>query len=161
MFKRVLTAILGTRHDRDLKRIQPILDAIHEHEARLASATDDEVRGQTAKFRGILAERTGALETRAAELREKKRGAGDAAERERLDNELTGVDGSGGVEGELRRTIAETLDEILPEAFATVREAARRLIGSTVSVTGRDIEWNMVPYDVQLMGGIQLHLGKI
>jgi preprotein translocase subunit SecA len=161
MFKRVLTAILGTRHERDLKRIQPILDAIHEHEARLAGVSDDEVRAQTTKFRGILAERTGALETRAAELRELKRGASDAAERERLDNELSGLDGAGGVEGELRRTIADTLDEILPEAFATVREASRRLLGSTVSVTGRDLEWNMVPYDVQLMGGIQLHLGKI
>jgi preprotein translocase subunit SecA len=161
MFKRVLTAILGTRHERDLKRIQPIIDAIHEHEARLADVSDDEVRAQTAKFRGILQERTGALEAAAAELREKKRGAVDAAERERLDNELTGVDGSGGVEGELRRTVAETLDEILPEAFATVREASRRLVGTTVNVTGRDVEWNMVPYDVQLMGGIQLHLGKI
>src|SRR3982750_1286503 len=161
MFKRVLTAILGTRHDRDLKRIQPILDSIHEHEARLASATDDEIRAQTTKFRAILAERTGALETRAAELREQKRSAVDAADRDRLDNELSGVDGSGGVEGELRRTIAETLDEILPEAFATVREACRRLVGTIVNVTGRDLEWNMVPYDVQLMGGIQLHLGKI
>ena len=65
------------------------------------------------------------------------------------------------MEGDLRRTIAETLDEILPEAFATVREASRRLVGTTVSVTGRDLEWNMVPYDVQLMGGIQLHFGKI
>src|SRR5258705_4227868 len=161
MFKNILTAVLGTRHQRDLKRIQPILDAIHEHEKRLAGVTDDEVRAQTAKFRGILQERTGALETRAAELREQKRAAVDAAERERLDNELTGADGSGGVEGELRRTIAETLDEILPEAFATVRETSRRLVGTTVNVTGRDTEWNMVPYDVQLMGGIQLHLGKI
>lgn len=161
MFKRVLTSILGTRHQRDLKRIQPILDAVHEHEARLAGVSDDEVRGQTTKFRGILQERTAALEATAAELREKKRMAADATERDRLDNELTGVDGTGGVEGELRRTIAEILDEILPEAFATVREASRRLLGSTVTVTGRELEWNMVPYDVQLMGGIQLHLGKI
>src|SRR6478672_5417768 len=161
MFKRVLTSILGTRHQRDLKRIQPILDAIHEHEARLAGVSDDEVRGQTTKFRGILQERTAALETSAAALRERKRAAADAAERDRLDNELTGVDGTGGVEGELRRTIAETLDEILPEAFATVREASRRLLGTKVMVTGRELEWNMVPYDVQLMGGIQLHLGKI
>ena len=57
--------------------------------------------------------------------------------------------------------IAEVLDEILPEAFATVREGARRLVGTTLSVTGRDQLWDMVPYDVQLMGGIQLHLGKI
>ncbi|MDB4885233.1 MAG: Protein translocase subunit secA [Gemmatimonadetes bacterium] len=161
MFKRVLTAFMGTRHQRDMKRIQPILDAIHEHEARLAGASDDEVRAQTAKFRALIAERTTALEARAAELRELKRSASDAAERERLDTELSGLDGSGGVEGELRRTIADTLDEILPEAFATVREACRRLVGSSADVTGRQIEWNMVPYDVQLMGGIQLHLGKI
>jgi preprotein translocase subunit SecA len=161
MFKRVLTAFLGTRHERDSKRLQPILDAIHEHEARLATASGDELRGQTVKFREILRERTEALGANAAELRERKRAAVDAVERERLDNELSGLDGSGGVEGELRRTIAETLDEILPEAFATVREASRRLVGTTVSVTGRDTEWNMVPYDVQLMGGIQLHFGKI
>jgi preprotein translocase subunit SecA len=161
MFKRVFTAFLGTRHQRDQKRIQPILDAVHEHETRLGAVSEDEVRAQTAKFRALLQERTGALETRIAELREQKRSAGDSAERERLDNELSGADGSGGAEGELRRTIAETLDEILPEAFATVREACRRLVGSLVEVAGRQIDWNMVPYDVQLMGGIQLHLGKI
>ncbi len=161
MFKRVLTAFMGTRHERDRKRIQPILDAIHEHEERLATVGDDEIRAQTTKFRGILHERIGSLEARIAELKEQKRGAADSAERDKLDTELSGVDGTGGVEAELRATIAETLDEILPEAFATVREACRRLVGTTVSVTGRDLEWNMVPYDVQLMGGIQLHLGKI
>jgi Preprotein translocase subunit SecA (ATPase, RNA helicase) len=53
------------------------------------------------------------------------------------------------------------LDELLPEAFATVREAARRLVGTKVMVTGQEMDWNMVPYDVQLMGGIQLHQGRI
>jgi preprotein translocase subunit SecA len=61
----------------------------------------------------------------------------------------------------LRKAIAEVLDELIPEAFATVREACRRLLGSKVSVTGQEMEWNMVPYDVQLMGGIQLHQGRI
>ncbi|HKN57744.1 MAG TPA: preprotein translocase subunit SecA, partial [Gemmatimonadaceae bacterium] len=55
----------------------------------------------------------------------------------------------------------EVLDEILPEAFATVREVCRRLLGSKVQVTGHELTWDMVPYDVQLMGGIELHLGKI
>ena len=161
MLKRVLSAFMGTRHERDRKKIQPILDAIHEHEARLAAASADEIRGQTAKFRAILHERTHALESRAMELRELKRAAADATERDKLDTELSGLDGSGGIELELRQTTAEILDEILPEAFATMREACRRLVGTTVSVTGRDTEWNMVPYDVQLMGGIQLHFGKI
>jgi preprotein translocase subunit SecA len=161
MFKRVFTTFLGTRHDREKKRLLPIVDAIHAHEERLGSVSEEELRGQTEKFRTLLRERTAALEARAAELREQKRSAADATERERLDNELSGVDGTGGVEGELRETVAEILDEILPEAFATVREASRRLLGTTVNVTGRDVEWNMVPYDVQLMGGVQLHFGKI
>ena len=161
MLKRVLSAFMGTRHERDRKKIQPILDAIHEHESRLAAATDEEIRGQTAKFRALLHERTDALEARATELRELKRSATDATERERFDTELSGVDGSAGLEAAIRQTIADALDELLPEAFATMREACRRLIGTTVSVTGRDTEWNMVPYDVQLMGGIQLHFGKI
>src|SRR3954464_8432427 len=116
MLKRVLSAFMGTRHERDRKKIQPILDAIHEHEARLATVSDDEIRSQTAKFRAILHERTDALQLRAAELRELKRVAADAAERDKLDTELSGVDGSGGIELELRQTTAEILDEILPEA---------------------------------------------
>ena len=68
---------------------------------------------------------------------------------------------AGGAEAELRTAIAEVLDELLPEAFATVREATRRLLGTKVMVTGQEMEWNMVPYDVQLMGGIQLHQGRI
>ena len=53
------------------------------------------------------------------------------------------------------------LDELLPEAFATVREACRRLIGTSVMVTGHELTWDMVPYDVQLIGGIVLHRGRI
>ena len=53
------------------------------------------------------------------------------------------------------------LDELLPEAFATVREACRRLVGTTVKVTGHELAWDMVPYDVQLIGGIVLHQGRI
>src|SRR5690606_31930416 len=82
-------------------------------------------------------------------------------ERERLDNELQGVDGRGGAEAELRTAISEGLDDLLPEAFATVREACRRLLGTKVLVTGHELTWDMVPYDVQLIGGIQLHLGRI
>ena len=63
--------------------------------------------------------------------------------------------------GATRRSFAAGLDELLPEAFATVREACRRLLGTTVQVTGRELVWDMVPYDVQLIGGVVLHQGKI
>src|SRR5580765_8566447 len=161
MLKGLISAVIGTRHDRERRKIQPIVDEINEEYARLQNVSDEELRGQTEKLRGIIRERTGELEARVAALREAKRAAADAAEREKIDQELSGPDGRGGAEGELRREIAEVLDELLPEAFATVREACRRLLGTQVMVTGRELTWDMVPYDVQLMGGIELHLGKI
>jgi preprotein translocase subunit SecA len=161
MFKRVITAVIGTRHERERRKIQPIVDAINEHYARLQTVSDDELRAQTEKLRSLIRERTGELETRIADLKERKRSAADPAERDRIDQELGGPGGRSGVEGQLREELAEVLDELLPEAFATVREACRRLVGTTVMVTGRELVWDMVPYDVQLMGGIQLHLGKI
>src|SRR5438270_10141423 len=155
MLKRVITAVLGSRHERERRRIQPIVDQINEWDAKLAAVSEDELRGQTAKFRRLIAERTVELERRIADLREAKRTAKDAAERERLDQELGGADGRGGAEGALREAISETLDEMLPEAFATVRAATRRLLGTKVMVTGHEQPWDMVPYDVQLMGGIE------
>ncbi len=134
MLKGLINRVFGTRHEREAKRVRPIIEEIHSIEA---------------------------LDRQIAELKEAKRHAADAAERERIDDELGGADGRGGAEGALRQVIAETLDELLPEAFATVREACRRLVGSTVTVTGQELRWDMVPYDVQLHGGLQLHLGRI
>jgi preprotein translocase subunit SecA len=55
----------------------------------------------------------------------------------------------------------ETLDQILPEAFATVKNAARRLVGTTALVCEHELKWDMVHFDVQLIGGIALHQGRI
>jgi preprotein translocase subunit SecA len=161
MLKGVLTNVFGTRHDREKKRVQPIVDQINEEYERLQSISEEELRGQTAKFRERISEATSELEARVAELKEQKKATPEASERETIDLELSGADGRGGVEGDLRDAMADVLDEILPEAFATVREAARRLVGTTVMVTGHEMQWNMIHYDVQLMGGIQLHLGRI
>src|SRR6266550_3181041 len=157
----LLSNVFGTRHDRERKRVQPIVDEVNEQYARLQTISEDELRGQTEKFRARIRERTSDIETRIAALREQKRVTPDPAARDEIDNELSGVDGRGGAEAELRAAIADVLDELLPEAFATVREAARRLLGTKVMVTGQEMDWNMVPYDVQLMGGIQLHQGRI
>jgi preprotein translocase subunit SecA len=161
MLKRAIAAIIGSRHERERRRIQPIVDAINEWDVKLQGQSEAHVQKQTAKFRELIAERTREIEKRIAALKEAKRGAKDVAERERIDQELGGPDGRGGVEGKLRSTIAEALDEILPEAFATVRAATRRLMGSKVLVTGHEMTWDMIPYDVQLMGGIELHFGRI
>ncbi len=161
MIKTVLAAIFGTRHEREVKRIQPLVDEINEHYAALQSVSEDALRAQTEKFRGIVKERTAELEAEIARLKEQKKLTADPDARTKIDDELTGSDGRGGVEKELRDEIADVLEELLPEAFATVREAARRLVGTMAQVTGHDLEWNMVHYDVQLVGGVQLHRGRI
>src|SRR5690606_36246865 len=115
----------------------------------------EELKGQTEKLRGIIRERTEALEARLAELRETKRRTEDAAERETLQAQIVAV------EDELKETLQKVLDEIMPEAYATVKAAAQRLVGTEVVVTGQKLVWDMVPYDVQIIGAIQLHRGKV
>ncbi len=61
MLKRLVTKVVGTRFERELKRIQPLVDGIHRHEERLKELSDGELQAQTPKFRAILTERTGAL----------------------------------------------------------------------------------------------------
>ncbi len=149
------TRIFGTRFQRELKRIRPIVDVIHEHEARLASLSDAEIQGQTARFRGMLAQRIGTVAAEVQRLKQEKHDCPDAEQRLALDRQLAEA------EKALARETQAALVDLLPEAFATVREACRRLKGSEVIVTGHAQTWDMVPYDVQLIGGIVLHQGKI
>ena len=155
MAPRWFTKIFGTRFDRELKRIQPIVDAIHEHETRLKDFADGALQAQTAKFRDAIAERTGELHAEVERLKKEKHDCPDPDERANLSEQLRRAEQA--FVTELQRT----LDDLLPEAFATVREAARRLMGSDVVVTAHTLKWDMVPYDVQLIGGIVLHQGKI
>ncbi len=154
----LVTKVIGTRFEREQKRMRPIVQAIHEHEERLKQLSDEALRGpegQTAKFRAVIAERTGALDAEVKRLRQAKHEAPDAADRLRLDADLRLA------EQRYAAELRTTLSDILPEAFATVREACRRLVGTEVVVTGHALKWDMVPYDVQLIGGIVLHQGKI
>ena len=155
MLKRLVTKVVGTRFQRELKRIQPLVDAIHGHETRLRDRSDAELQAQTPKFRAVIAERTGALAAEVERLRRAKHDCPDAEERLRLSDQL------GKAEQALGTAVQRVLDDLLPEAFATVREASRRLLGSKVVVTAHELTWDMVPYDVQLIGGIVLHQGRI
>jgi preprotein translocase subunit SecA len=151
----LITKVLGTRFTRELKHLRPIVDEIHRHEAALRELPDAEIRGRTARFRERIAERTGALKHDVEALKKAKHDCADPDERDAIDRRLLGR------ERELAAATAEILEELLAEAFATVREACRRLLGTTVMVTGHALTWDMVPYDVQLIGGIVLHQGKI
>lgn len=60
-----------------------------------------------------------------------------------------------------RHENGETLEQLLPEAYAVVKEACRRMCGTEVHVSGYDQKWDMIPYDVQVVGGIAMHTGCI
>jgi preprotein translocase subunit SecA len=155
MLKTIVQALFGTRHQRELKRLQPIVDQINEEFDRLKGLSDEELRAQTDKFRARIREATADVEAELAELRERKRHAESSSEREALAEEI------GGVERRMKATLEGVLDDILPEAFATVKAAAARLVGTEATVTGQTLTWDMVHYDVQLIGGMTLHQGKV
>jgi len=121
MANRLFARVFGTRFDRALKRIQPIVDAILEHEVRLKDLTDSELQAQTAKFREAIAERTGEVRAEVERLKQAKHDCPDPEERANLSDQLRKA------EQEFVAALQRALDELLPEAFATVREAARRL----------------------------------
>jgi preprotein translocase subunit SecA len=155
MLKNLVAKVVGSRFTRELKRIQPIIDEIHEHEKRLGGYSDEKIQAQTDKLRDDLAKRLGELRRHVDEKRQARHDCADPVERDALNGEVTDL------EEELKSGTDKALNEILPEAFATVREACRRLLGSKVVIIGHEVEWDMVPYDVQLIGGIVLHQGKI
>jgi len=112
MFESLLKSMFGSKHDRDVQRVRPIVDEINEHFASYAGLSDEELRAKTAAF-------------------------------------------------QQRHQAGETLEDLLPEAFAVVKDMCRRLCGRSWEVVGIPITWDIVPYDEQLIGGIMLHEGKI
>jgi preprotein translocase subunit SecA len=145
----------GGKHERDLKSVYPIVEEINEIYESLQSLTDDELRGKTQEFRQRITEATQEIEEEIADIsRQLTEDAGDA-DREGLHDRQKKL------QDELKETIEDVLEEILPEAYAVVKDTCRRLIGHEYDVVDNKMTWNMIPFDVQLIGGITLHNGNI
>ncbi len=154
MIKGIIKKIVGSRYAREVRRLAPLVDRINAHQADLEGLTDDELRARTDDFRERIAGHTQETVDEIDSLRRRKRTSADADEREELTIRI------GKLEEEYRTRLAEALEEILPEAFAVVKDACRRLVGREVTVTGHRLDWDMIPYDVQLIGAAQLHRGR-
>lgn len=103
MFKTLLAKVIGTRHQREQKRVQPIVDEINAIGERLRTLADAELQAQTAAFRATIAEATEALRGRIEALKAEKHAAVDAAAREAIDLQLSGPDGQGGSSASIER----------------------------------------------------------
>lgn len=151
-----LQKVFGTKHDKDVQRMLPMVEEINEEFKKLASLSDDELRAKTDEFKALIQERIAEIKSELEEIQQRLR-TEDMPHEERLDI-YTRINA---LEKEEYETIQATLDEILPQAFAVVKETCRRLVGTTYTVAGQTLTWDMVPYDVQMMGGIIIHEGKI
>jgi preprotein translocase subunit SecA len=142
MFKNLAKSLFGDSHEREAKRLQPLVDQINALAAEFQGMSNDELRAQTGGFREHMSDRTGSLGQEAADAREAWLQEPEASIRAQLRVDLDRL------ERELKAAEAAAMEEILPRAFAAVREASIRAIG-------------LRHYDVQLIGGMVLHQGKI
>jgi len=122
----LLGKVFGTKNEREMKRLQPRVDAMNALEPEMRELSDEQLVAKTGEFRARIQERLSAV----------------------ADEPDADVDRQNEIEAERSRALEEALDGVLEEAFAVVREAGRRVL-------------NMRHFDVQLIGGIVLHTGKI
>jgi preprotein translocase subunit SecA len=154
----LLKKIFGSKQDKDVKELLPVVAEINEYYDQYNQLTDEEIKAKTIEFKGIIKERT-------QDLEDEKLAILDKLINEALNTEdsLNSRDRLKAIDNELFEIIESTLDEILPQAYAVVKQACRRLADEQFryDYTGQIGVWDMVPYDVQLMGGVVLHQGKI
>jgi len=151
----VLKKLFGGKHERDVRVLLPVVEQINEQVEGLQSLTDEQLRGKTEEFRGRLREALSGVEEPLARLRAQLTPDLEGPAREKVLGEIADL------ESDRDDITNEFLDELIPEAFAVVKEACRRLLGTSFDLMGNKTVWDMVPFDVQLVGAVVLHQGKI
>lgn len=184
-----LTKLFGTKSDRDIKEVTPIMEEVKAEYAKLSALSNDELRMLTEELKTEIKNFIAGEEKQIQELRTKAESDPDmdVDEKESIYKEVEEI------EKKINKKIEEVLAKILPKAFAICKDTARRFTeNSEVKVkanehdiqyasthknveirdgyaywknkwmaAGNEVVWNMVHYDVQLIGGIVLHQGKI
>ncbi|MFD2585748.1 preprotein translocase subunit SecA [Croceitalea marina] len=183
----VLKVFVGDKSEKDVKSMQPLVKKIKSFEQELEAISHDELRQKTISFKAKIQENCKDIHDKIAELKKEVEASTDIDRNEEIYTEIDKLN------EEAYKISQETLNEILPEAFAVVKETAKRFANNeTLTVTanefdrslsgsadyvsleddkavwknswdaaGKEVTWDMVHYDVQLIGGIALHQGKI
>jgi preprotein translocase subunit SecA len=182
-----LKAFVGDKSEKDVKAIQPLVTKVKSFESALQALSHNELRDKTAQFKLKIQQARAEKDAKIASLKQDAEQTQDIDAREDIYAEIDSI------EKEAYEISEKVLNEILPEAFAVVKETARRFKENTsISVTaspkdrelsasksyikiegdnatwanswdaaGKAITWDMIHYDVQLIGGVVLHQGKI
>lgn len=184
-----LAKMFGTKSDKDIKQVLPYVDQINQEFEKLASISDDDLRNKTKEVRGIIDQRLKSIDDNIAALHQQIEDEPDLDidRKEALFNQIDKL------EEDRNKELEVVLMDVLPQAFAIVKETAKRLtVNKKLEVTatiedreyaakhsnvtiegdkaiwankwiagGTEVTWEMIHYDVQLIGGIVLHQGKI
>lgn len=150
----IIKKVFGDKHTKDIKILSPIADEINQEYDKIKGLTDDELKAKTQEFKTKIQEYTAETRGKIDEIRTRLQ-SDEEFDRNAAYDELDAL------EEQLNDKYEEILDQLLPEAFAVVKLTCERLVGQSWMVAGNKITWDMVPYDVQLMGGVVLHQGKI
>ena len=183
----ILKTFVGDKTKKDLSQITPLVTEINSHQKNLETLSHDELRQKTIIFKEEIAEKRKSFDLNILKLLEEVKLTSDIDLKESLYQQIDSQ------EEEAQNAVEEVLNKILPEAFAVVKETARRFVeNKSIEVTaseydrelsqqkeyielkgdkafwanswdaaGKPITWDMIHYDVQLIGGIVLHQGKI
>ena len=155
MLKGLLKKVFGDRNEKALKELMPIVEEIKAEYEKIKLLSDEELKSKTLEFKEKIQSYTEETRNKIADINENLQADNFEGDRFKLYDELD----------ELTEALDEEyetiLDELLPEAFAVVKETTKRLVGKSWDAAGNKILWEMVPYDVQLIGGVVLHQGKI
>ena len=183
----VLKVFVGDKSKQDVKAILPVVNKIKQFESSVAELSHDELRAKTTTFKAKIKADCADYETRISALQEEANTTTDIDRKEDIYQEIDGLNDV------IYETTQATLDALLPEAFAVVKETAKRFVEHTeIAVTanafdreiggtkdyvkfngdqaiwsnswdaaGKPIVWDMIHYDVQLIGGVAMHQGKI
>ncbi|RXR18377.1 preprotein translocase subunit SecA [Flavobacterium amnicola] len=183
----ILKAFVGDKSEKDVKAIQPIITKIKSFESSLQALSNDQLRAKTAEFKEKIKQARADKDAKIEKLKSEVEAIVDIDAREEVYLQIDAL------EKEAYEISEKTLNDILPEAFAVVKETARRFKENTeITVTatpkdrelsgskpyisiqgdnavwsnswdaaGKAITWDMIHYDVQMIGGVVLHQGKI
>lgn len=151
----IFKKIFPSKHEKDVNSALPIVEEINKVYEEYESLTDEQLKAKTDEFRLRIKNETEETQKAITELQEKLKEDIQHSERLEIYDQIDKL------EKENYEIISAVLDDILPEAFAVVKQTCKRLCGNEWEAAGNKIRWNMIPYDVQLIGGIVLHKGKI
>ncbi len=164
----IFTKILGNANEKAIKRINPIIPKINSYFEQYSKLKIDEISKFQTELRDVISIKkdwdTAHKLIDSMNALAKERGAISDEELKGKTQEFkTRIkEKVGNTTGKEREKLEqEALNEILPEAFAVVKETCRRLLGKSWEITGHEQKWDMIPFDVQLIGAIVLHQGKI